>query len=412
MNYWTFIRRRKRDLAFGFIHGFCSAPGQTFCISLFVTSFAASFQISPTDLGTLYLVATLAAAFALSYLGAWIDRANLRSYSLAAGGLLVSACWLTAAAPNLVVLALGLFALRLAGQGLMSHIQATATARAFTENRGAALGLTGLGIPIATAVFPPLAAFLIAAIGWRWAYVAIGIGVFLLLLTATWWVPRATDFGDSETSAGDAKHHQKPAAAAQVSASRMLMTSGYFWAAIPMLVLAPFVGTALVFQLTVIAADRNWSTAWVAGAFPALALAHIASLFASGRWIDAFSARAVAALHGIPITLGVLVLATFEQPVALVIAMIGMGLTGGAAQTAFAAVWAEVYSLHHFGTIRSLVMSLMVISSAVAPLALGYALSIASDTSIALFLLTALAVGLQFPLFFIELIRIGRARPS
>lgn len=405
LRYRTLIRNHSRALAFGFIHAFCSGPGQTFCISLFVASFATSFQTSPAELGSLYLLATLAAALALSQVGAWIDRVNLHLYSMAASALLASACLVTAAAPNLFVLTMGLFALRLAGQGLMSHVQTTATARVFSDERGTALALTGLGIPLAAAVFPPVSAFLIATMGWRWTYATIGMGVLMLLVPATSWLSpdaahcRVRKHNDDDNESRD---HSHPA---RSSASRALVTSGYFWAAIPTLVLVPFVSTAIVFQLTVIAAHRDWSSAWVGGAFPLMALAHVAALFASGRIIDAYSGRRLAVLHGIPITVSVLLLATFEHPIVLMIAMIGLGLSGAAAQTAFSAVWAEIYGLQHFGGIRSLVMSLMVVASAVAPLTLGLALSLAPNISIALIGLASFAIALQIPLLGLETAR-------
>lgn len=410
MRYWNLIRNHHRVLAFGFIHAFCSAPGQTFCIALFVASFATTFQTSAAELGSVYLIATLAAAIALSQIGALIDRVGLRAYCAAASLLLASACLLTAAAPNLTVLAIGLFALRLAGQGLMMHIQATATVRAFTDDRGTALGLTGLGIPLAAAIFPAISVSLITVMGWRWAYAAIGIGVFMLLLPLLiCCFPAAADIRRIRESGERARRDGVDPHVERFAVSRTLLSSSYFWAAVPMLVLVPFVSTALVFQLTVIAADRSWTPAWVAGSFPVLALAHVASLFASGQIIDAYSARTVAILQAIPITVSVLLLATFEQPIVLMVAMFGLGLSGGAAQTAFSALWAEIYGTYHFGAIRSVVMSLMVVASAVAPLVLGLALSVAANTSSALMSLAGVAVALQLPLLGVEAMR-GYAR--
>lgn len=91
------------------------------------------------------------------------------------------------------------------------------------------------------------------------------------------------------------------------------------------------------------------------------------------------------------------------------VAMFGLGLSGGAAQTAFSAVWAEIYGTRHFGAIRSVVVSLMVVASAVAPLVLGLALSVAANTSAALMSLAGLAVALQLPLLGVEAMR-GYAR--
>ena len=402
MPYWNSVRNHYRVLGFGFVHAFCSAPGQTFCISLFVASFAAEFQTSAAQLGSIYLIATLGAAFALTQIGARIDRIGMRTYSVGATLLLTAACFSTAAAPNLVVLTGSLLALRLSGQGLMVHIQSTATARAFTENRGVALSLTGLGIPLAGIVFPTLAVLLITQTGWRWAYAIIGAGVFALLIaSAVLFYPHT-----KELHPGGAKND---VGGQTIKAPRLVSTAGsisfqkrYFWAAVPTIIVVPFVSTALFFQLTVIAAGRGWTSSWVAAAFAVSAVSQVASLFVSGRLIDAYSARRVALFHAVPNTIAVVLMAAFDHPAVLLVAMFGIGLSGGAAQTAFTAVWAEIYGTSRLGAIRSRVMSLMVVASAAAPLMLGLGLSAAPSISIALAVLAAVAVVLQLPLLVFE----------
>jgi len=86
--------------------------------------------------------------------------------------------------------------------------------------------------------------------------------------------------------------------------------------------------------------------------------------------------------------------------------MAGIGLSNGAARTAFSAVWAEIYGTRHLGAIRSVVMSLMVIASAVAPLLLGLMLSAASNVSNALLVLAGVTVALQVPLCGTELMHL------
>ena len=48
-----------------------------------------------------------------------------------------------------------------------------------------------------------------------------------------------------------------------------------------------------------------------------------------------------------------------------------IGLTGGVAHTAITALWAELYGVDHLGAIRSLAVSVSVLSSALGPLAMG-----------------------------------------
>ena len=63
-----------------------------------------------------------------------------------------------------VMLGLSLFALRLFGQGMLSHAGVMSTARLDEGVRGRALGVAALGFPAGEAIFPAAAIALIAAI--------------------------------------------------------------------------------------------------------------------------------------------------------------------------------------------------------------------------------------------------------
>jgi MFS family permease len=188
VNLLAFARRHSRPLAFAALHSFYSAPGQTFCIGLFVASFGIDFGLDPAAVGALYLGGTLASAATLLFVGHWIDHIRLVHFSAAVVVGLGIACIVTAVAPGPAVLFIGLYLLRLTGQGLMIHVEATATARTFDRERGRALGITALGTPLSELVFPPLVVAGIAAIGWRPTYGLIGVVALLVLLPVTQWL--------------------------------------------------------------------------------------------------------------------------------------------------------------------------------------------------------------------------------
>ncbi len=60
----------------------------------------------------------------------------------------------------------------------------------FDTRRGLALSLIAMGASTAGVITPPIATALIEFMGWRWTYVAFGIGTLLLVLPITLWALR------------------------------------------------------------------------------------------------------------------------------------------------------------------------------------------------------------------------------
>lgn len=359
----AFARRNARVLAFGFLHAFLSAPGQTISIGLFIGSFSAAFGLGAAEIGGLYLVATVASAATLLAVGHLIDRVDLKTYSSLSIAGLALACGLTAAAWHPLALLAGLYALRLTGQGLMVHIEATATARTFTADRGRALGITALGLPVSDAVVPAIVVAAIAALGWRWTYGAIG----LLLLVAA--LPLARRLAPPVRARDPAT---PPSAHPRLSTGLFLLAgSRYVWAALPALAIVPFFATAIAFNVTTIASARGWSHELVAASFPAMALANVGALFLSGWLIDRYSARLIFLGHGLPIALGLALLALVEDAWALPVALMLVGISGAIAKTTGTAIWAELFGIANLGAMRSFATMYMVLASALAPLSFG-----------------------------------------
>ena len=90
--YQAFARANLRFLAFGFLTAFTSSAGQTFFIGVFGPEVRATFELSHTEWGTIYLIGTLGSAVALTWTGSLIDRFDLRVFAACAIGGLAIAC--------------------------------------------------------------------------------------------------------------------------------------------------------------------------------------------------------------------------------------------------------------------------------------------------------------------------------
>lgn len=365
MEFLKFVRQHARALAFGALHGFYSAPGQTFCIGLFVASFGEAFSLDPAAVGAIYLVATVASAVTLLFVGQWIDHVRLVHFSAAVIVGLGIACFITAAAVGPLTLLIAFYALRLTGQGLMIHVEATATARAFEAQRGRALGITALGVPLSEMVFPPLLVAGIAAIGWRSTYAAVGVVALVVLLPLTQWLLSGIRRAPPPGATGKGPWRGLAAGLLLLSRSR------FVWAALPALAILPFFGTAIMFHITTIAGAKGWPLGLVAASFPASAIAHVVGLFTSGAIVDRFSARKLFVFQSAPIVTAIAVLASADGRWALPAAFALMGFGFGLAKPVVTAVWAEIFGIAMLGTIRSAIAMYVVFISALAPFVFG-----------------------------------------
>lgn len=106
----------RRAALFGVLAAASSGPGQTYFIGLFGQHFQESFGLSAAALGSLYGVATLASG--ISLLGTLADRLTLRRAISLAVFLVVGGSVLVASVTTTWLLGVGLFLLRLGGQGL------------------------------------------------------------------------------------------------------------------------------------------------------------------------------------------------------------------------------------------------------------------------------------------------------
>ena len=377
--YLRFARANARFLGFGFTMAFASSVGQTFFIGVFGSAVRGEFGLSHTSWSAIYMVGTLLSAAALTWTGPQIDRLPLKRYTTLVCIALVIAAAFMAQVPSAAWLVLATSLLRQAGQGLASHVATTAMARYFDTNRGKAVALAALGFAAGESLLPVAAVLGIAALGWRASYGAAAVLLALGLLPAVWWLLRHHDARHRDhldrlaRQASGAGAGTGPGRAAMVpSWSRAeVLRHGAFYLLLPAVLGPSFIGTALFFHHLELAAMKGWSAAWITGNYWVYALGTVLASLAAGPLIDRITAVRVLPAFLAPMTLGLLVIWGFEQALWVLPYLFLLGLTSGIAFTAVIALWPEIYGVRHLGAIRSLVVSLSVLASALGPLAMG-----------------------------------------
>ena len=372
MNYLAFLRENWRFLAFGVVLTSFSGPGQTFFIAMFNAELRAEFALSHGGFGLVYSLATLSSGLSLMWLGRQIDKFDLRLYSLCVSAALIAACFVMAAVPSIVVLCLAIFALRLAGQGLMTHTAVTSMARYFEQGRGKAVSIASLGLPAGTAVFPLVAVALIAAVGWRQTWIVVGTALLVVLIPLVLWLLKGHDARHRRYLERTADAGTRGAGAASGWSRREVLRDYRFFMLIPGALAPSFILTGLFFHQIHLAEAKGWSLEWLASTYIGFSTTTVIALLLAGPLIDRMSAVRLVPFNLVPLGIGLLVLARFDHPVAGLVYMLASGLTMGASFSVLGALWAEFYGVLHLGAVRALVSALQILATALSPASMGW----------------------------------------
>lgn len=371
MSHWSFIYANRRFLAFGVLLSLFSSFGQTYFIAMFSAEIRGFFELSHGDFGEIYAYATLASGATLIWLGRKIDHIDLRPYSAAVCvGLAVAALMMYQAA-SVLMLGLALFTLRLTGQGLMSLTASTSMARYFHQNRGMAIGVASTGYAGGEALFPYMAVILIAAVGWRAAWLSVALGLVLIAVPLVLWSLKGHGERHRRHLAHMAALQDRAESMARQWTRRDMLGDRRFYMLLPAVLAPSFIMTGLFFHQVHLVDVKGWNLAMFATGFVIYAGATVVGALGVGSFVDRVSATRLMRFHLTPLALGLLVLAGFDQPVVMFIYLLLAGLSTGANNTVVAAAWAELYGVAHLGAIRALTSALMVFSTALAPVVMG-----------------------------------------
>ena len=373
--YARFIQTHRRLLAFGMGMTFFSSFGQTFLISLFVPRIQADLQLSATAFGSFYSLATLVSAGFLPWAGRLIDEVDLRRYALTVAGGLAAACLCMSVVRAPWQLFLCLIALRLTGQGLCGHTASTSLARAFKNERGKALSVSGTGYAIGEGILPTVVVALIASAGWRTTWLlqsaCIGFvlvpGIIALLKKASPAALNANRGPRAEPVATHAPESKEWTRGAVVRDPRFLML-------LPAILILPFAVTGLIIHQARLAEFKGWTIDVLAYAFIGFAMARIAASLAIGPVIDRFGAVRLFPYFPLPMGLGMALLLPLDTPVAAGLYLSLTGMSMGMAGSLTSSLWAELYGVRHLGAIKSLGGSLAVFGTALSPALFGWLL--------------------------------------
>ena len=175
------VRSNFKIIFFGFVFTFFSCTGQSFFIGLFNYNIREELNISHGEFGTLYGIATLCSSFTLIWVGKKIDDLKLVNYALLVVIFLSFSAVFFSFINGILLLVVGIFFLRLSGQGLMAHTASTAISRFFDKSRGKALSYIWLGMSLGEFLLPLIIVYSLTFLYWRTLWQIIALIILLIL---------------------------------------------------------------------------------------------------------------------------------------------------------------------------------------------------------------------------------------
>lgn len=363
--YYRFLQENLGPVSFGFLLTFFSSFGQTFYISLFVPFILEQFHLSKSVFGGYYAVATIIASFFLLNYGHKVDNQPLRPLTVKIILLLFASSILLGLSFHPAMVFVALVGLRLGGQGFMSHISLSVMSRYFSADRGKALSISAMGYPLGEMAFPLIVGLLLTTLSWHMALVLTSILLILIFIPIRNINLEAMDVPES-TAVVSGK--EKWAYFGELAKGRT------FWVLIPSVFFFSFVTTGIFFFQYVLANEKGWPLEWYALCFSGYAIVRFLFLVYGGIFTDKSSASALFPFYMLPMAFGLVALAIVPGKMAALLFLLLTGVSTGMSSIVSSAVIAELYGVARVGQVRSLFSMIMVLSTALAPVIIGYLL--------------------------------------
>lgn len=390
-----------------------SAPGQTVVVSQFNKSFTDTLALSATQLSSAYLIGTAAAAIPLTFVGALADKLGPRRVMFVVALLFGGACIAAGQARSLPVLTLCFFGLRFLGQGSLSMLSGHILALWYERRLGTINGFKMVFAQAGFAASPLVAIGLIQWLGWRWAYAALGVIVWLLVLPLAAFVLKdrpdekgqqidgdgrgpllssqehADTQGSSAPGEGGSPKHPDPA-----FTLKQTISTRAFWILAGAMVLSGFTGTALLFHSQPILEARDLDPAYSAAMSTSWALAVAALVLPVGYLADRMPPRGLLAVAALLMAASPALVVVADTVVLLCIAMALYGIAMAIGSAVGVPTVARYFGRRHHGSIRGFLTFLGVAGTGLGPVVLGVSLDYFGSFAAGLSLCAALAVAL------------------
>ncbi len=354
---------------------FLAGSAQTYGFSAYIDPLIAEFDWSRSRISAGYSIATLLCAIPTVIIGRQIDRVGSRlMMALSAGTFGLSLIWLSQV-NSMLALIVGFTLVRTFGFASLTLSARTLIPHWFVRRRGWAFSLLGVATSISFAIYPRLNTALIDAVGWRTAWLLLGIVMIaglaplaaLLVRDRPEAIGQAPDGGRSDRAPVTAI----VADAADDWTVRDAARTRVFWILLIGGTVPSVTGTGMSLHFMSIMTERGLTLSFAASLFAVESLVALPMTFLTGWLVDRHPARHVQTVAQLAAALAFVVLVIAAGPAAAIAFAALRGVASGLWNVAADVVWPTYFGKKHIGAIRSITMVGTVIGAAFGPIPLG-----------------------------------------
>ncbi len=388
---------------------FFSGPGQTYSISVFIDYYINDFGLSRSLVSSIYSFATLLSGCLLFIMGRMIDRFGHRKVTFIVALMLGFTCLWNSFIVGPIMLFIGFFMLRYWGQGSLVLLPSTLVPQWFIKQRGRAFSFLNIGGFMGALSIPALNTWLIYTWGWPttwriWAVVIIlgfaPLAYYLIrnkpedmgLLpdspsgrelprvqyqTMSQTPNKSTDHSTHQSTDQSTDESSAPPGDPSIVEESWTLGEAIrtraFWFILISVCVPSMVGTGIIFHLFSIFSENGLSRAAAPLVLGIMPFASFATSFVGGFLIERFKLHYILALAFIGYTGSMIVLLFSFSLFTAILFAIAIGASNGFIAVGQGVVWPNYYGRKHIGSIKSIVMTALVIASALGPLPFGVA---------------------------------------
>jgi MFS family permease len=345
---------------FGVMVSFAAIVPYTF--GLFLKPLAASFGWHREATSAGFSIAALTVAAASPGLGFLLDRYNPRRIILPCIAIFSAAyASLALLTPHLSHFYLTFFVIGLVGNGTAYIGYSRAISTWFNRRRGFALSIMLAGSALGAMLLPVLAQAAITHLGWRTAYLILGLLAFAIgfPLTAAFVRerPRVHEDGDVSTEQGE-------------PVSKALATPAFWIIAATVCLYAISVNGAIA-HLSALLTDRGVSAAGAAWSVSIIGASGLLGRLLTGLFLDRFFGPRVSQLMLLMTVLGIVLLSVASSLTAGLVAAGFIGFSMGSEGDITPYLLGRYFGLKRFSTLYALTWTTYAIGGATGPILVG-----------------------------------------